>query len=158
MQDKLVSEWYMRKLWRKGTLYDPKHSTSYVKHIESSMMAWRYMTASGVGSLAYTDWILSFSNRGRKMFSEAYRSILCSKSAQCCKTDRTVVQNYFTISFHVDMPTFYFWIPDEMGRIDITMLEKLGKKLDIQIKIKYTAYHMEVILLWYAFTDTCIKI
>lgn len=34
------------------------------------------------------------------------------------------------------------------------MLEKF-EKIRYADKIKYTAYHMEVILLWYAFTDTC---
>ena len=53
------------KVWRKeGTVYDPKHTTSSVKHGGGSVMAWACMDASETGSLIF----ITSVTKGRRRF------------------------------------------------------------------------------------------
>ena len=62
-------------MWREeGTAFDPKHTTSSVKHGGGSVMDWADMAASGTGSIIFID-DLTNDGRSRMNSSEVYRNI-----------------------------------------------------------------------------------
>lgn len=63
------------KVWRKkGSAYDPKHTSSSVKHGGGSVMAWACMAASGTGSLVFIDDVTH--DGSSRMNSDVYKTIL----------------------------------------------------------------------------------
>ena len=87
-----------RRVWRrKGTAHDPKHTTSSVKHVGGSVMAWPCMAANGTGSLVFIDDVAA--DRSSRMNSEVFWAIL---SAHIKPNASELVGRLFTVQMDND--------------------------------------------------------
>ena len=88
-----------RRVWRrKGTAYDPKHTTSSVKHGGGSVMAWACMAANGTGSLVFIDDVTA--DKSSRMNSEVFRAIL---SAHIQPNASELIGRRFTVQMDNDL-------------------------------------------------------
>ncbi len=87
-----------RRVWRrKGTVHDPKHTTSSVKHGGGSVMAWACMAACGTGSLVFIDDVTA--DKSSRMNSEVFRAIL---SAHIQPNASELIGRRFTVQMDND--------------------------------------------------------